>query len=536
MENKIKGSGQALSNLDTKSQSTFSKMGSSLLKVGGAMAGAFALKSIVGDAVERITNFQKAISSLSAITGKTGADLEGLKSKVLDVAANTKKGASEVAAAFELIGSKSPALLENADGLAAVTEQAIILSKASGEDLEQSASALTGVMNQFNLTAADSERIINSLAAGSQKGAAPVGQIADAIDKFGTTAAQNNITLEQSIGLVETLAEKNIKGAEAGTQARNIILKLKNAGIGFVDGQFDMNAALEEAKNKFDNIQDPVKRSQEQTKLFGLESSTAGAILLDNVDTFNKYTNAVTGTNTANEQAEIQMNNLKGRTEELDATYESFILSLEDGDGVFSRIAQGGVEAFTKILEAATELNNFNFDKLFNPESAEQQNRSLSKLSSTFLTLSGNMSAAETTTKTLDAQSNLLTENFKKQGEEQLKTKEAAHSVVASYKAIGFTTEEAIAQYKKLSGFVESNTNSINANKDSLNGAAGSLRTVAQINKEIAENKESLNSTTTRKEAIEIQKRLKQLEDEKKKKNLLAVANATANCFSFSFG
>lgn len=340
-----------IKSVENTGKKSFLNVEKSIIKMGGALVGAFAIKAVVGDAVNRILNFEKAMSSLSAITGVTGKELDGLKGKVLSVASNTKKSATEVAKAFELIGSKAPKLLENADALAAVTEKAIILSKATGEDLVASSGSLTGVLNQFNLESSESERIINALAAGSQKGAAPVGQISDAIDKFGTVANAANISVEQSIALTETLAEKNINGAEAGTQLRNIILKLQSANIGYTNGVFNLNDALQEVKDK--NLS-----AADSAKLFGLESITAGNILVNNIDTIDKYTDAVTGTNTANEQAAIQTDNLRTKTEELDATYESFILSVEDGNGIISEASKDIVGVATNMLTFITNLNN----------------------------------------------------------------------------------------------------------------------------------------------------------------------------------
>ena len=334
----------------TQMKGSVSNLNKSLVSMGGALVGAFAVKAAIGDAVQRVVQFQKSISSLSAITGAVGKDLEKLKGLVLDVAKNTKTSAIEIAKAFELVGSKAPKLLENADALAKVTEEAITLNKASGGELVDSVGALTGVMNQFNLEADQSGRIINALAAGSQKGAAPVTDIAQAIDKFGTVAAAANVSVEGSIGLVETLAEKNINGAEAGTQLRNIILKLQSANIGFTDGVFNLNDALEEVKNK--NL-----TAAESAKLFGLESVTAGNILVNGTETVDKYTEAVTGTNTAYEQAEIQTDNLATKTKELDATYENLILSLEDGTGVLSEFSKGIIDQASSFLVMLTNIN-----------------------------------------------------------------------------------------------------------------------------------------------------------------------------------
>ena len=57
-------------------------------------------------------------------------------------------------------------------------------------------------------------------------------------------------------------------------------------------------------------------------------------------------------------QAVIQTDNLATKTEELDATYESFILSLEDGTGGLSEFAKGIVDAATNTLTFLTNLNN----------------------------------------------------------------------------------------------------------------------------------------------------------------------------------
>jgi len=366
----IKKTGKDFDNLNKKVKTgtkemnnSLSSMNKGLLKLGGAMAGAFAIKAVIGDAVQRIVAFEKSISSLSAITGAVGQDLDKLKGIVLKTAKETKKSAIEIAKGFELVGSAQPALLKNADALALVTKNSITLSKASGLDLTTSVNAVTTGMAQFNLTADDSALVMDALAAGAKAGASAIPETSAAIEKFGAVANGANVSITDSVALVETLATKQLKGAEAGNNLKNIILKLKNAGLGFVDGQFDINAALEETKNKFDGIEDPVKRSQAQTKLFGLESATAGQILLDNIGTFEGFQGAVSESGVALTQAGIQMDNLAGRVEEMDATYESFLLSLEDGTGVFSTISKGAIEGFTGILESMTALNEFEFSE-----------------------------------------------------------------------------------------------------------------------------------------------------------------------------
>ena len=351
-------SAQSVTTATDAAKNSLANMKKQLLGIGAGLAGVAALKAVIGDAAQRIIQFEKAISSLSAITGAVGTDLDKLKNNVLKVAKETKKSATDIAKAFELVGSAQPQLLENADALALVTKNAITLSKASGLELTQAVAATTTGLAQFNIAAEDSQQVIDALAAGAKFGASAIPETTAAIEKFGAVANNANVTIQDSVSLVETLATKQLTGAEAGNNLKNIILKLQNAGKGFVDGQFNINAALQQTKDEFDAIEDPVKRSQAQTKLFGLESATAGSILLENIGTFEDFQSKVSESGVAMSQALIQTDNLATKTEELDATYEAFILSIEDGTGSLSEFAKEMVDAATNALSFLTNLND----------------------------------------------------------------------------------------------------------------------------------------------------------------------------------
>jgi len=108
-----------------------------------------------------------------------------------------------------------------------VTDKVLILADASGITLEQSAKAVTAVLSQFGLSASKAGDVINILAAGSLEGSAEVENITESLKNFGTVANDSNLSVEQSVALIELLAEKQILGAEAGTKARGIIIKIK---------------------------------------------------------------------------------------------------------------------------------------------------------------------------------------------------------------------------------------------------------------------------------------------------------------------
>jgi hypothetical protein len=68
---------------------------------------------------------------------------------------------------------------------------------------------------------------IDALAAGAKYGAAAIPEVSEAMVKFGAAAKAANVSVIESTALIETLAEKGLKGAEAGTAIRNVLLKSK---------------------------------------------------------------------------------------------------------------------------------------------------------------------------------------------------------------------------------------------------------------------------------------------------------------------
>jgi TP901 family phage tail tape measure protein len=291
--------------------------------ISGAIVGgvAFSARSVM--------DYEKSLASLSAITGVTGEAFEAFKGQVATVATDTRKSAIDVAKAFEIVGSAKPELLANADGLAAVTSAAITLSKASGDTLEASALSVTGVMNQFGLSAEEAARTMNVLAAGSKVGSANIQRVSESMVNFGAVASGANISLEQSVALIEVMGSKSLFGAEAGTKLRGSILKLQQAGVGYASGQFEINDALTEARKQIDLLGSAQEKDAAILKMFGAENITTGKILLDNIALFQQYTDGVTGTNTATEQAAINSDTLSARLGELQAAWVNMVTGSE---------------------------------------------------------------------------------------------------------------------------------------------------------------------------------------------------------------
>lgn len=304
--------------------------------IGGAMkeflsfASAAAISAaVVGGVVfsaQSLKDYETAVASFRTIVSDaTDAEFKAYQDAITSVATTTRKSTIEVAQSFEKIAGLNATFAETAEGLGAVSAASITLAKASGMELGASAENLVGIMNQFNFAATEADRTINVLAAGQAVGAANIEQTSEAFKNFGATAKASNITLEQSVGLIQTLAQKSILGAEAGTKLRGAVSKLQEAGVGYASGQFEINSALTEAKAQLDKLTSAKDKDALISKMFGLENKTAGMILLDNIGTFQDFTAGVTATTEAQKAAAINSNTLAVRLDELKAAWVNMI-------------------------------------------------------------------------------------------------------------------------------------------------------------------------------------------------------------------
>ncbi len=305
--------------------------------------------------IQGIKNYETALASAQAITGTTNKEFALFKTQIEAVAKETKKSAVNVAKAFELVGSAQPELLKNADALGLVTKAAITLSKASGDDLAVSAESLTGVMNQFGLSADQAARTMNVLAAGSVVGSANITSVGESMKNFGAVASGANLSLEESVALVEVMGKFSVKGAEAGTKLRGSILKLQKANVGYASGQFKVNDALLEAKKKVDGLATAQEKDRAILKIFGAENVSTGKILLNNIGLFNKLTKGVTGTNIANEQAAINSSTLTVALEEASAAWLNMVVTSGKATSALNTVKRA-VQFVTRNLDTIVSV------------------------------------------------------------------------------------------------------------------------------------------------------------------------------------
>lgn len=304
------------------------------------------VSAALGDIVKTSMQFEKAMSSLSALTGATGEDLEFLRIQAINLGATTTQTASQVADAFKLIGSQQPELLKSKEALVAVTRSAIMLAEASESDVPTAAKALSGALNQMGAGAERAEEYVNILAAASQQGSADIDYLNKAVEKSGGTANATGVKFNELVAAIETIAPKVTEASEAGTQLRNIFLTLESSSEkNLKPSVVGLSGALETLAGKHYD-------AGEMAKLFGKENVNAALALVSSIDTYKELETSITGTNTAQEQALTNTTNLAGSVTKLQSAWEGFTLSLNQSNGVLSKT----VDFVTMLVNKSREL------------------------------------------------------------------------------------------------------------------------------------------------------------------------------------
>lgn len=296
---------------------------------------------------EEAEKFEENLDNLSALTGLGGKNLSWLGDQAKEMSVKTtesgikiKQSATDILDAFTKIGSQRPELLKNKEALAAVTEDAIILSEAAKIELEPATASLANVMNQFNEKSSSSRRIINELAAGSQTGSGDIQYLSNAIEKCGTSAYLMGMKTNQTIGVVEAIAPKFKDASQAGNSFDKVLLTMKDKQIGYQSGLFNMNDALDELQTRF-------AKGEKASDLFGKEHAKMAEILVMAKDDVIRYTEAVTGTDKALEQAAKNTNNRAAKRAQ--AMNRLKLVMIDLGEKVAPAITMG-TNAFTSFL------------------------------------------------------------------------------------------------------------------------------------------------------------------------------------------
>ena len=343
------------------------------LNIAGAIKGAILAAGIgtaVKDALTAGMNFDAEMAHVAAVSGATGAELDQLRDKALEMGAKTKFSASESAAALSYMGMAGWTAQQMLDGI----EGIMSLAAADGLDLATTSDIVTDALTAFGLTAADSSHFADVLAVASSSANTNVALMGETFKYVGTIAGGLGVSIEDTAEAIGLMANAGIKSTQAGTELRAILTRLAtNAGasskslgaldvlvdalgVQFYDANGDVRDftdILAEARVAWAGL--GMAQQASYGKIIAGQEALSGWLALMNAAPADiaKLSDAIANADgTAERMGEIMQNNLPGAITIFKSAVEGLQVAVYDN---FSEPLQQAVEAATGFVGSLTQ-------------------------------------------------------------------------------------------------------------------------------------------------------------------------------------
>ena len=291
---------------------------------------------------------------LSAVAGVTGDGLKQIETFARESAKTFGTDASVAVEGYKLLLSQlSPELGKYPEALSAMGDCIQTTSKLMGGDGVAAAQVLTTAMNQYGVSMEDPiaasremARMMNVMAAAGQAGSAELPAISAALQQCGMASKAANVSFEETNAAIQVLDKAGKKGSEGGVALRNVLGQLSKGR--FVEKQareelekagIDVVALGDNSKSlkeRLEMLKPMLNDSALLSKFFGVENANAARALIQGTDALQGFTDAVTGTNSATEQAAIVMDSYAERQARVNQQFEDLKISIFQATGDFS--------------------------------------------------------------------------------------------------------------------------------------------------------------------------------------------------------
>lgn len=364
----LAGLKSAQSEADTASKNIATKIGNNLQSAGKSMtsAGSTLTKTVttpvlgLGIAAVKVTSdFESAMSKVSAISGATGGDLDKLNQKAQEMGAKTKFSATESAEAFTymaMAGWKTEDMLDGIDGI-------MNLAAADGLDLATTSDIVTDALTAFGLSASDSGHFADVLAKASSNASTNVSMLGESFKYAAPVAGALGYSAEDTAIALGLMANAGIRGSQGGTALRGSLTRLikptddaaalmEQYGLSMTNADGSMKSLGEVMNMLRDKLGGLTEAEQAQVaaQIFGQEAMSGMLAIINASDSdYAKLTDAIYDADGAAQQmADTMLDNLSGQLTLLKSALEGLAIQ-------FGEILMPYIKQFVTWLQNLTQ-------------------------------------------------------------------------------------------------------------------------------------------------------------------------------------
>jgi len=326
----------------------------------GLGAAAVGLGAGFGASISAASSFEATLSQVGAVSGATKGELAGLSALALQMGADTSFSAGEAAQAMAELAKGGIAVGD----MASVLPGTLNLAAAGGLGLAQAATIATDTMSIFSKQGVSMDQVANAFAGAANISSISVQDMAESMKYVGPVASSMGISLEDTSAAIALLGANGLKGSQAGTGLRTMLVSLaspskeaaglmKDLGINMFDsgGKIkDMAGISGELKTALAGMTDQQRLATLET-LFGKEGMSAAiAMMGEGENSIQSYTQKLAAAATAEATGKAMLDNFAGSMEALKGSVETAAITL---GMAFLPVLRQLVDAATGAVNAA---------------------------------------------------------------------------------------------------------------------------------------------------------------------------------------
>jgi TP901 family phage tail tape measure protein len=312
----------------------------------------------MGTAVTVISEFDRGMSELAAVTRATSSDLADLRDVAKDMGASTEFTARQAADGLTFLARAGFSAQESMAAIPAVLD----LATASGMDLGRAADISSNIMSAFGIAATDAASAADVLAAAASRSNKDVQQLGDAMTYVGPIASALDISMSDAAAAIGVLSDAGIQGSMAGTSLRQILSSLVKPVGAAATAIKDMGLTLDQVNPETNSLTDIMQTLSDA----GLDAADAMAIFGDrggpailaltsqsaNLARLTDELRDVDGA--AFDMATTMRDDLRGDLDSAFSAAQGLIIAL--GDAGLTAILRGMVQTITMVTRGFTAM------------------------------------------------------------------------------------------------------------------------------------------------------------------------------------
>lgn len=361
--NDMQNASKSVERMQQKHQGAFDKMrrvGGQMKTVGKTMSAAITLPlaAMGASIIKTGAQFDDQMSTVQAVTGATGNEMEKLRDKAKDLGKTTRFSASESAEGMEMLARAGFDTTEVMDALPSVLD----LASAGAVDLGEAADITSNILSGYSMEASETAKVSDILAQASADSNTDVQGLGESFKYVGPIASSLGISIEDTAASIGVLGDAGIQGGQAGRMLRKGLQDLAapsseaaslmdELGLEVFDanGEMkDMPEVIGELENGLDGMSSQQKQAALET-LFGANAMSAWSILVDEgKEGLSEFSDELKNSEgAASEMSDTMEDNVSGSFRSLKSAIEGLQLSFyELGSGPLQTL----IEKFTGLI------------------------------------------------------------------------------------------------------------------------------------------------------------------------------------------